>query len=292
MKTPENDKWLDDALTDAIGSEEMRTDFRHWKKRHPQAVQMLTSRAESKSSTIGRPYIVRIKIMQNPVARLAAAAAVIVVVLIGVSRLGGSATSVAWGEVAKKVESSPGIILRCREFNSNEPDGAGYLTIYNCPTRSRVDRHEEGRITLSIYQDLDALTVVYVAHDRKAYLRETMSDKTAQEHRDWTDPRYFVRRLQSCKYRKLGPRTVEGVRCEGLETTDPAFSPANFPVVSLVAQIWVSVETGYPVLMEIEAVGGDDGKLRIGSVCDQFEWDVELDTSEFEPKIPPDYEQM
>lgn len=45
MNHPENDKWLDDALSEAIGSDKARTDFEAWKQKHPEAVEMLTSRA-------------------------------------------------------------------------------------------------------------------------------------------------------------------------------------------------------------------------------------------------------
>ena len=44
MKSPENDKWLNGALKEVIGSERTRTDFEQWKQKHPDAVEMLTSR--------------------------------------------------------------------------------------------------------------------------------------------------------------------------------------------------------------------------------------------------------
>jgi outer membrane lipoprotein-sorting protein len=54
------------------------------------------------------------------------------------------------------------------------------------------------------------------------------------------------------------------------------------------ARIWVSLETGYPVQLETEIVR-NNGEIRIGAVWDQFQWDVELDESMFEPNIPADY---
>ena len=81
-------------------------------------------------------------------------------------------------------------------------------------------------------------------------------------------------------------------RSEGLETTDPTFGDSNAQVDNLMLRLWVSVETRYPVLCEGSVVfEGDDG-VRIETVLDKFQWDVELDASEFEPKIPPDYEKM
>ena len=77
MKRPENDKWLDEALIDIIGSEETRTDFEQWKKLHPQAVQMLTSRAGRQAASPSPLTTSRI-IMNSPITKLAAAAVIFV----------------------------------------------------------------------------------------------------------------------------------------------------------------------------------------------------------------------
>ncbi|MFZ2146763.1 MAG: hypothetical protein WAV28_06035 [Sedimentisphaerales bacterium] len=45
MKRPENDKWLDKALSETIGPEKLGTDFEEWKQKHPEAVELLASRA-------------------------------------------------------------------------------------------------------------------------------------------------------------------------------------------------------------------------------------------------------
>ncbi len=85
MKRPENNKWLDDALSEAIGTEKSRTDFEEWKQRHPEAVEMLTSRARSKASTIKSPLSIRIMIMKSPITKLAAAAVIIVAVVLSIN---------------------------------------------------------------------------------------------------------------------------------------------------------------------------------------------------------------
>ncbi len=107
MERPENGKWLDEALTDAIGSEETRTDFDQWKLKHPQAVNMLTSQAGREDSTRPRSQKIRIKIMKSPMTKLAAAAVVIIAVLIGINPFGSSKTGVLWADVAERFESVP-----------------------------------------------------------------------------------------------------------------------------------------------------------------------------------------
>ena len=57
--------------------------------------------------------------------------------------------------------------------------------------------------------------------------------------------------------------------------------------------MWVSVDTGYPVLFESSMSAEYQGTLGESEyTMDQFQWDAELDPSLFEPNIPPDYTQM
>ncbi len=52
MKSPENNKWLDEVLNDTIGSKKPRTDFEAWKQKHPEAVEMLISRTSRASREV------------------------------------------------------------------------------------------------------------------------------------------------------------------------------------------------------------------------------------------------
>lgn len=85
MERPENNKWLDEALSETIGSEKPGTDFEQWKQNHPRAVEMLTSRGRLKTSKIQNPHIIRTKIMKNPVTKLAAAAVIIIALLFSIN---------------------------------------------------------------------------------------------------------------------------------------------------------------------------------------------------------------
>ncbi|MGD2094662.1 MAG: hypothetical protein PVH77_06620 [Phycisphaerales bacterium] len=107
MERPENDKWLDKVLSETIGSEKPRTDFEQWKKNHPQAVEMLTSRAGRDLSASKSPINIRKIIMRNPIAKLAAAAVIIFVVFIGADQFWTNGSSIAWAEVAERFGSVP-----------------------------------------------------------------------------------------------------------------------------------------------------------------------------------------
>ena len=77
MKRPENDKWLDDALSETIGSEKPWTDFKEWKQNHPEAVEMLTSRVNRQISASKHPLSIRRIIMKNQITKYAAVIALI-----------------------------------------------------------------------------------------------------------------------------------------------------------------------------------------------------------------------
>ena len=90
MERPENDQWLDRELSETIGSKETRTDFERWKRNHPQAVEMLTSRADRRISSTVRSFSLRSTIMKNPIAKCAAAAVIIIAVMFSVHFWGKS----------------------------------------------------------------------------------------------------------------------------------------------------------------------------------------------------------
>jgi serine protease AprX len=105
MERPENNKWLDEALAETIGSEKPLTDFDKWKQQHPEAVKMLTSRAGKKAS----PALLKTRriIMTSTIVKLAAAAAILILVIIGMDNINTNGSSVAWADVMERFESVP-----------------------------------------------------------------------------------------------------------------------------------------------------------------------------------------
>jgi hypothetical protein len=234
----------------------------------------------------------RRNLMKIPMTKIAAAAVIILAVGFGLfeSIDTGNKFGVVWADVAKKVQASRGLICRRIMTLSDRPGEEDYRMIYSCPTHTRTDQYEANQITWSRYCDYNARTMVRIEYDNKRYFRHTISEQEAQEHRDETSPKVWAQKFLSAECRNLGQKIINGILCEGLETTDQTVvGESDPPVDSAVLQLWVSVETGYPVLLEGSAVRVADG-VRIEVVLDQFQWDVELDPSEFEPKIPPDYE--
>jgi len=228
-------------------------------------------------------------IMRSPITKLAAAAAAIIVVALGLLEFvgDGGTSGIVLADVDRKVQASRGVIFRSKDFYDDRHD---YTMKYLSSTYSRLDSYKGDQIIQTIYDDFNTKTVILVDHlpNHKSYVKMTFEE---MEQVDFvTNPKSIVQRFLSCEHREIGQKIVEGVLCEGIETTDPTFdeSGPDYPTDNVTARIWVSVETGYPVQFEYEIVR-NNGEIRIAGIRDQFQWDVELDESMFEPNIPTGY---
>jgi len=259
---------------------------------------------EKQKASVTPPNKRRI-IMKSPITKIAVAAAILIAVTLGLCEFigTGSQAGIVWAEVASKVQASRGLIVRCTETTSVMPFDADYTMNYFSPTHSRTDFYKAGQITHTFYTDFTApntktLTAVY--HTHKHYLSRTF-DKSGHEflleqHDDWMNPRYLIQTILSCEHTKLGQKTIDGVLCEGIETTDPAMMgplPGPVDLLEVHLRLWVDAETKYPVLFKSKIrVEAEGQAVSSEGVMDQFQWDVELDPSFLEPHIPPDYKDM
>jgi hypothetical protein len=238
---------------------------------------------------VNRP-VRRRMIMRSPIVKLGIAAAIIAVVGVGIMEfLGtGSQSGVLWAQAVKNVEASPGVIWRLRATGSRDPNDDwpnGYKITWRSAAITRTDHYRGGQIYRTIYYNLDTKTVIGVLHDAKMYSKEPISDEQVQRTRAdkerWSDPQGLLNLALSLEHHALGQKTIDGVLCEGIEATGPN---------GLTGRLWVGVETGYPVLIEVEAVDG--GGIRHTSTLDQFRWNVDLSAAGVEPEIPAGYNPL
>jgi len=233
--------------------------------------------------------------MKNPITKLAIAAAIIAAVVLGLFEFidTNGTSGVVWAEIIQKVETCPGAIWRIQGTGSRDPNDdwpSGYEITWRSEAIRRTDRYRDGRIYRTIYYDLDTRSSIMVAHNAKKYLAETMTDRQVQRARAdedrWSSPQGLVDCCLARKHHALDQKTIEGVLCEGIETTDTS----GLPFKSFTGRLWVSVETGYPVLVEIEAI--DHGDARRTTTLDQFQWNADLSAENVEPEIPADYQPL
>ena len=290
MKRSENDKWLDKALGEVIGSKESKANFEKWKQAHPEAVEMLTSRAGGEASA--SPGLVKIRrmIMTSTITKLAAAAVIIAAVLVGIHFSGRSfdGSTVAWGEVVRNVEKIHTIQYRETITGSEEKTTIVYIS----PEYGlKEECYKNGRIdTIACYQRPERMLVA-VCPWAKAYERRPLTERELRIVRTKRDGGYYVSRFMSVEHKQLGRANINGVEVEGIEinSAEP-FEPIP-PVDSFVGRLWVDVVNDLPVLVELEFVpAGSTVQTKV--VMDEIQWNVELSKSDFEPNIPADYEPM
>jgi hypothetical protein len=244
-----------------------------------------------------RLTITRRLTMRKQMIKFAAAGVIIAVVILGLFEIidTDNRSGIVLADVVRKVETSRGVIYRETHVNNDPKSISDHTIIHLSPTKYRSEGYQSGELWITMYEDREERKRVVLLHKQKGYVKEEMK-LTEEDQRILTNlmnPAKWVENFQSCDYRELGQKTIEGVLFEGFETADPAFIGVDVPpelelkIDSLVAHLWVSVETGYPVLLEDEAT--ISGKTSFESF-DQFQWDVDLEPSE--PNIPPDYEQM
>lgn len=255
----------------------------------------LVAAEESRTTSLALAGLSRRRsIMKSPITRVAAAALIVIAALITWSRFGGSTGSVAWGEVVRNIEASPGFIYRMKQTYAQQETGTIELnTVAYGSARYglRMDGYDdEGKVTTQTYASLRDGAMTSVSHLSRTHTRTVLAGDAMSELANM-DPKDAVRQFLSARYTELGRRTIDGVVAEGVEITDSPTVSANFQIDSCVVQLWVAVDTGLPVLVEVNTVG-KNGTLKVHTVQDNFQWNVELDASEFEPNIPEDYRAM
>lgn len=238
-------------------------------------------------------------IMKNPITKLAVAAAVIAAVVLGLFEFVGtdSGSSVVWAEVVEKVQNTCGLTLRITETSSMGLGDSDYSIKYFSPLGSRSDAFKDGQVTQSQCSNYETMTSTYVYHTRQSYISTQYQEGIEgflEKNEDWTNPKYLVQKILSVEHKELGERTIDGVLCEGLETSDPAVMGAELMEMvdhmEVHMALWVDVQTQYPVRFESTITAEAEGEhIESEGVMDQFQWDVEIDPNLFTLERPAGY---
>jgi hypothetical protein len=314
MERPENNKWLDEALTEIIGSKKPGTDFEQWKQQHPDAVKMLTSRAGRESFVSQSPLRIRNIIMKNPITKLAAAAIVAIACLIGLSLWRTTGSGIALADVLARVEQVKAYSFkRTLHFWSEKVTGKDpnkpyirgtFLISQEYGWKAKIERLDPngGESTFDEYCILPQKnTTIAISHKEKKYTRKEQDDgffeRIQKANSDITDPHTFLEQMLKTKYESLGRSTMDGIEVEGFRTTDPnsllgTSSDNSGPSKRLDQKLWVDVKTRLPVRCDATWVDFDpmeNKKKYERHVLYDFQWDVPVAAADFEPVIPDHY---
>lgn len=256
----------------------------------------LAALGQSEEPSATRPKRRR-NMMQKRMMKLAAAAVLVCVVLIGTNQFTGSSTGVAWGEVVRDVEASPGVIFRVKQIHNDKERGRREfnMTVYGSREYGiRMDGYLDPAHPVQTYANPRAESLISIMHSSKTYERRPLTGDQLSELEEM-DPKKSFKEILSLGYRELGRKIIDGTEAEGVEITNPEgariSSDRPIKIDSHVSQLWVSVKTNLPIFFEATTVC-NNGALEFHVIQDEFQWEVALDASEFEPDIPADYTQV
>ncbi len=128
---------------------------------------------------------------------------------------------------------------------------------------------------------------------QKSYTRAKI-DKSyvKRQNKQNYDPRVMVEQILDCKYKNLGRSTIDGIEVEGFQTSDPNYQGGAYSLAKVDVRLWVDVKTKLPVRMEMNLQMRDQKGFNISGIIHNFQWNIPVKASDFEPNIPQDYEMM
>jgi hypothetical protein len=303
MNRQDSDKWLDGALTEVIGSQKPRTDFAKWKNEHPDAVKMLTSRAGRQISAATRPLSIRSIIMRNPIAKLSAAAAVIIACLIGLSLWRGTESGIALADVLGRVEKVKSVRYQsiykvtggdpntCKPYNETCTWLQSQEYGLKCSTETLDPNGEWYQISERYFLPRKKTNIV-IYPTKKIYGRVELTDVEAEEaleHNLASDPFMIFKGILQTKFESLGKSTMDGVEVAGFGYADSNLWEGKNKRFDI--KIWVDVKTLLPVRFErvsnsFDKMGHEENQQY---VMKDFQWDVPVAAADFEPPVPEGY---
>jgi len=144
-------------------------------------------------------------------------------------------------------------------------------------------------MTQQMYILPDQKVMISLMPQQKKYMRMELDDDLLVETKKQNnDPREMMKQILDCEYTKLGRSEINGVEVEGFETTDPKFWAGVAEAGNV--KLWVDVDTWLPVLWEMDMTMNE--QMEIHGVISDFQWNIPVVASDFEPVIPDDYTPM
>ena len=258
-------------------------------------------------------------VMKSPFAKLAAAAAVVIVCATGLSLWKTTGAGIALADVLARVEQIKALrynLTVTMTYPESDPNIAGpdLQFIYTTWAADEYGWKEIGRYADpngdqgSIFQERYFLPqkklFVLISPVQKTYLRRELDDAAIARIQGQTtagNPLIDLKELMKTSYEKLGRSTMDGIAVEGFRSTDASLAVGRIPEdaehLQVDGTIWVNVETRLPVRYDYSTrfdFATADGTKRINAVhhyvTDAFQWGVPSEASEFDaPPVPDGY---
>ena len=249
--------------------------------------------SKAKQLAFTKPNVWRI-IMKNRVTKLAAAAVIFIAVIAGWPLL--DKQSVVLADVLAKIEQAQAFMYKLKTSRtenlttgmpSEQEISVTVSSDYGIKWEKDTTDPDTGEKTSQqMYVLPEQKMVLGIMPKMKQYMRKKLDD-------DWlagikkknNDPREIVKQIMKSEYTDLGKSVVDGIEVQGFQTTDTS-NFGGMPGNGLF-RLWVDVNTWLPVRSELEFKM--DEQTHATEVTYDYQWNIAIDASEFEPVIPDDF---
>ena len=133
-------------------------------------------------------------------------------------------------------------------------------------------------------------TLITIIPAQKKYTRIKTEDTYIEQTKNqYYDPYFMVEQILDCKYKDLGISNLDGIKVRGYQTTDPNYQGGMYSLSKVDIKLWIDVKTNLPVQMEMNLQKNEQTGYNISGIIHNFEWNIPVKASDFEPIIPQDY---
>jgi len=272
----------------------------HRENLHQRMLSVFNETAQQSKKRTTPHGVLRSTIMKSPITKLAVAAAIIIAILVGLPFFSSNGSSVVLADVLARVEQTQAFMYRTKmtmtgAVMSGRPDMKiqtdATVTIsndYGMKMEMVMTDANSGKeeMTQQMYIIPDQKLMISLMPKHKKYMRmEFDDDLLASMKRQNKDPREMIKQIMGSEYTELGRSVIDGIDVEGFHTTDPAFYGGA--VENVECTLWVDVEKWLPVRTEMDFKMNE--QMQMQGVIYDFQWDIPVVASDFEPVIPDDY---
>jgi len=249
-------------------------------------------------------------IMKNRIARIAAAAAIIVACFTGLIFWKGTGADVALADVLTRIEQVTGYSYQMSStMTRKEVTSRWTSTILVSKehgikmTVTKADpnsvQNQSPRYCHSVGDEAYLLpqqkSLVFVNHKEKEYNRFVYDGPKLEFYKEeYNEPHIIIKQILSCEHTTMGQSIVDGITVEGFQTTDIAYEGGFFGQAELEGEhqnvdvkLWVDVNTFLPVRLEEDIITKKGLHIREASY--DFRWNVVVAPGDLEPNIQEDY---
>jgi hypothetical protein len=236
-------------------------------------------------------------IMKSRITKFAIAAAIMIAVGFVVHKHGEKIdlSSVTWAEVAAKVQHIPSVVYKMKvemtglpNMPKDSPLKSEAVIYSSMEFGTRMDNTVGGNLSQNFINPSKRIWLTVMPATKK-YIKMTYDDNTVAKSGTNGDLRQMVSAFTKFGYKDIGYRTINGVHVAGIEVNDMRIFGGMLD--KGVSHLWIDTKTELPVLMEFEGTTQNDS-IHSKMVMYDFEWNIDLEATVFEPNIGPDYSML